>query len=296
MYNQHLWILGCVQNSEKYLSQVFANLQGCQSLFAGSTILVLENDSRDCTRSWLRSFGRTHGGVKAQSFQGLNDQIPVKTVRLAALRNAGIDWLHALGALRSPNDLVMILDFDEVNADPWDFSQLEQVVSRSWLVIKQAQFFLISLALITISRLRHSELCPHDVWWQVYQMHIKNPHWSDSKCLDAGYFPWQLNLSPRQEPFMVDSAFGGLGLYKASWLQRAQAPYCGETVRLLCVEDEGSRLLRWQVCEHVNFHAGLRSAGASLWIYPAWINWNTQTVVDRGGLRPNPSSWKYLSF
>ena len=160
MYNQHLWILGCVQNSEKYLSQVFANLQGCQSLFAGSTILVLENDSRDCTRSWLRSFGRTHGGVKAQSFQGLNDQIPVKTVRLAALRNAGIDWLHALGALRSPNDLVMILDFDEVNADPWDFSQLEQVVS--WFLARDQAGAVFPNQLgpyYDLWAFRHSELC-----------------------------------------------------------------------------------------------------------------------------------------
>jgi len=39
-----------------------------------------------------------------------------------------------------------------------------------------------------------------------------------------------------------------------------------------------------------------RAAGASLWLYPGWINWNTQVVADRGGLRPNPAAWRYLAF
>ena len=144
--------------------------------------------------------------------------------------------------------------------------------------------------------LRHPDLCPHDVWWQVYQIHLKNPNWSDAECLEAVFASLEIKLSINEKPFKFESAFGGLGLYKASWLSRAQAPYCGESAHLLPTEDGGTKLLRLQVCEHVSFHAGLRAAGASLWIHPGWINWNTQVVADSGGLRPNPAAWRYLAF
>lgn len=297
MFNQHLWILGCAQNSARYLPQIFFNLERCQSLFAGSTILVFENDSQDGTRYWLRDYGLQRSTLKAQTFKGLNYKIPVKTVRLAALRNAGIDWLRALGAFDSPKDLVMILDFDEVNADQWDICQWEQTLS--WFMARDQAGAIFPNQLgpyYDLWAFRHPQLCPQDVWWQVYQMHLQNPLWNDDQCLNAGYTPRQLTLPPDREPIMVESAFGGLGLYKVLWLRRAQVPYSGEHARWISTEDDGSQFLRWQVCEHVSFHAGLRAAGASLWIHPGWINWNTQAVADRGGLRPNPAAWRHLAF
>ena len=91
-----LWILGCAQNSAQYLPHIFANLERCQSYFQDSTILILENDRRG-TCAWLRH-GRSNGRLQAKAFKGLNERITAKTVRLAALRNAGIDWLRAQGA------------------------------------------------------------------------------------------------------------------------------------------------------------------------------------------------------
>ena len=38
-----------------------------------------------------------------------------------------------------------------------------------------------------------------------------------------------------------------------------------------------SRLLRWQVAEHVSFNQGLRALGATLLISPSLINWTTAT-------------------
>ena len=93
-----LWILGCAQSSARYLPAVFANLEKCQSYFQNSTILVLENDSQDDTHAWLREYSRSSRTLRAKTFQGLNQRIIAKTVRLAALRNAGMDWLRALGA------------------------------------------------------------------------------------------------------------------------------------------------------------------------------------------------------
>ena len=124
---EHLWILGCAQSSARYLPAVFVNLEKCQSYFKSSTILVLENDSQDDTRAWLHQYGRLHKTLRAKAFQGLNKRINAKTVRLAALRNAGLDWLRSLGAFESDNDLVMILDLDE-DAVYWVFINVSRFI------------------------------------------------------------------------------------------------------------------------------------------------------------------------
>ena len=266
-----LWILGCAQNSARYLPHIFANLERCQSYFQDSTILVLENDSRDGTCAWLRQYGRSNGRLQAKAFKGLNERITAKTVRLAALRNAGIDWLRAQGALESANDLVMILDLDEVNADPWDFIQWEQVLS--WFLARDqagAVFANQQGPYYDLWALRHPQLCPHDVWWHVYQIHLQHPLLSDEQCIERGYAPWQFTLSPDQEPFQVESAFGGLGLYKTSWLRRAQAPIavskpaCCLQLTQVCNFCDG-RLLNMSVsmlaCERLVLRFGFTQVG-----------------------------------
>ena len=292
-----LWVLGCVQNGGSHLPNIFANLEKSRDFFSETNIFILENDSSDNTRLFLSQYRKQRVSLQAKAFQGLNERIPEKTVRLAALRNAGLDWIQSQGAYDRPNDLVMILDLDEVNADPWDLSQFEQVLF--WFLARHQAggvFANQKGPYYDLWAFRHPVLCPHDIWWHVYQMHLRHPQWSDDECLHSGYLPWQVRFDPEDSPFVVESAFGGLGLYKASWLRKAQAPYCGEQARWLALDDGGVKLLRWQIAEHVSFHAGLRAAGASLWIYPGWINWNTQVLADRGGLRPNPSSWRFLSF
>jgi len=39
---------------------------------------------------------------------------------------------------------------------------------------------------------------------------------------------------------------------------------------------------------------GLRAAGASLWIHPALINWNTIDLAH--GLNMNLESWRHMAF
>ena len=133
---------------------------------------------------------------------------------------------------------------------------------------------------------------PHDPWQQVFELHQQKPWLTDQQLIDQAYIPLQFYLDPTSSEEMVESAFGGLAFYKASWLQRNSSFYCGVISKWLDVPGLTSRLLRWQVAEHVSFNQGLRALGATLLISPSLINWTTAGLPN---LRPNPKAWRYLS-
>ena len=64
--------------------------------------------------------------------------------------------------------------------------------------------------------------------------------------------------NPEQDPIAVESAFGGMGIYKTSLLGNAW--YSGR--------DNLGR----EVCEHVGFNFCVRQNGAKLYIMPALLN------------------------
>ncbi len=68
----------------------------------------------------------------------------------------------------------------------------------------------------------------------------------------------QVRINPQQGAILVDSAFGGLGIYKVCSL--GDAWYSGR--------DETGRV----ACEHVAFHSRIRQSGWKLYIIPALLN------------------------
>ena len=90
-------------------------------------------------------------------------------------------------------------------------------------------------------------------------------------------------LDPASEPFAVDSAFGGLGIYRLQDIR-------------------GCRYGLWG-CEHWDFHSCLRARGKTVLVHPAMaIEWADRghgpiyqsckrSWVDRNGLRQKPPSW-----
>ena len=288
----NLIILGCAQNCGQYIHGVFQNIQRLSLHFPNTHTLILENDSTDDTISQIRLHSHLLNQVTARSFSGLNNQIPAKTERLAHLRNGAMQWLHQ-NHTSTENTLVLMLDLDEVNATPWPIpswlNALEWFLSKpdaaGLFANQQGPYY-------DLWALRHPKRCPVDVWQEVLNLHLRQPTLSDEELIKHAYQPWQFQISSSGPPEEVDSAFGGIGFYKLSWLQQTHQPYSGLISLWLEHPEHGSKLVRWQVAEHVSFHAGLRKAGASLWIHPALINWATASLP---ALRPNPRGWRHLS-
>jgi len=288
-----LWVLGCAQNCAAALPAVLANIERLRGLFTASELLILENDSNDATRDLIAAHGGRYPGVHALGFAGLNGQIPVKTLRLAHLRNGAMAWAQQRGAF-APGHLLVVLDLDEVNAAPWDLAAMGRVLGWFAAQPQAAAVFANQLGpYYDLWALRHPSLCPDDLWEQLMRAHLAEPGLGDELLFEQLVLPKQLSFPLKQPPFEVESAFGGMGFYKGEWLLRQRFAYAGERT-LLLVQKGQPRLVRWQVAEHVNFHLGLRAAGASLWIHPALVNWCTQDLP--GGLRMNPHSWRHMSF
>ena len=114
---------GCAQNCSPWFESVANNIEAFRQLCSESRVLLLENDSSDNTAELIRAYGRSHSGVYAIGFPGLIARIPIKTVRLAHLRNTALEWLRCHGG-RSSNDWLVGLDPDEVDDSPWDWSFL----------------------------------------------------------------------------------------------------------------------------------------------------------------------------
>lgn len=286
-------ITGCAQNCAAALDGVLANIEGLRSqLGEYSEVLLLENDSSDTTRAQLRDYARASRGVHAVGFDQLNRDIPQKTIRLAHLRNTALRWLEAQGGVAT-FDLLVVLDLDEVNQTPWDLTRV--MSSLAWWRVRDDAAGLFANQrgpYYDLWALRHPELCPGDIWAEVLNLHAQQPQLSDSELVDYVYSQHHVELLETDQPLAVDSAFGGLAFYRTSWLKRAHGHYCGETP-LLWHGPQGPRWLRWQCCEHVALHQQLRSLGATLWIDPQLINWDTASAQS-AGMRPNPSAWRSL--
>ena len=293
IFNQTLWILACARDCGCYLPQVFDNLDRLRPYFESLKIFILENDSTDDTFEQIQIYANNRSGISARGMRGIDRSVPVRTERLAHLRNGLIGWLRRETGFKL-DDLVLVLDCDEVNAEPWDLGNWPDVLA--WFLSQKdaaAVFANQRGPYYDLWALRHPQRCPVDVWQQVLELHCRQPQLSDLELIEQAFQPWQFSLDPLAAPERVKSAFGGLGFYKMEWLWRNEGAYSGSMSRWIDHPDRGLRLIRWQVAEHVAFHAGLRAAGGSLWIHPGLINWTTAALPD---LRPNPSSWRHLSF
>jgi hypothetical protein len=287
-------ITGCAQNCSHWLPAVLANVEQLRSLCQESRVLLLENDSNDNTVARLRAYSNSSSQVHALGFPGLNARIPIKTVRLAHLRNTALAWLEQHGGWGSI-DLLVVLDLDGVNADPWDLNQLQAALQWWQRQPNAAGLFANQMGpYYDLWALRHPQLCPDDVWAAMLRRHGEQPELSDEELLEAVYEPRQFSLGRDQPPLEVESAFGGLAFYSAAWLARSRARYGGEEP-LSWQGPKGQRWLRWQCCEHVALHRQLRAVGGRLWIHPQLINWQSHRAQGLG-MRPNPSGWRHLAL
>ena len=282
-----LWILGCARNCASYLPAVMKNIVRLRSMFKASEMFVLENGSTDLTFATLSGY-QDHGLIKFCSIPGLENQLSARTVRLAYLRNACMNWLPVRGY--QPDDLVLVLDLDEVNAGPWCLDSFANALA--WFARNDnaaAIFANQDGVYYDLWALRHARLCSIDIWARQFELHLRDPRWTDEDLLNTVVRPLQFSIDPAASPIRVESAFGGLGFYKASWLQKlSHIGYTGS--RCLWINDQHLISLQWS--EHIAFHAQLNAVGGELYIYPALINWDTRHF---GGSLPfNPGYWRQL--
>ena len=279
---------GAVQNGSKYLPSVLQNIENISRLASEVGYIFIENDSVDTTKADLKAWGSNKSNFNLVILDGLN-QIPVRTVRLEMVRNTYLELIKTDSKL-SNFDFLIILDMDEVNSyqiDINNFSDALNFLNNS--ASRAAVFANQQGGYYDLWALRSHELCPVDVWQEVLDYaHFHKV--SDEEAFSKTLATRVLNLENYNDPIEVDSAFGGLGIYKMQFILGNINPYLGSKIKVLRNDGGQLQVLRTQICEHVHFHEGIKSQLGSLYIFPSLIN----GILPKASF--NPSFFRSLLF
>ena len=253
-------ILGLCRNSMPFIDLNVQRVEMLGRRFKTWRAFVYENDSEDdtadCLRSWAeRCENATVECVTHDRPQLSHEKSRRRTDALAEYRQRCLEWAREHRPAAGVPHVVIVIDLDT-----WGGWSTDGVMTGlAWMEHSPhlAAMASVSTVEMVVPAAPGGTLRIHDdswafrwTWWQEHEMQWF-PHW----------------LPPvGSRPIMVNSAFGGLCIY------RQEAFYAGT--------------YRGGDCEHVLFHRSIYDAtGMSMAINPSQrcvMNWLTQEVPDAG--------------
>jgi hypothetical protein len=213
---------------------------------------VVESDSNDNT---VKELEELQGLIKNFSFISagkLSEKYPRRTDRIALCRNLIIDAVTT-NPLFADIDFIAMADLDGMNslvtpekvADCWAADEEWDVITAN----QQGPYY-------DIWALRHSNWCPADCWRDKQALEGVI---GDGAAENLAITARQVILPAHMGLIEVDSAFGGLAIYKREAFLAGR--YAGTDAE--CGFD---------VADHVPFHQDLRKKGYRIFINCALVN------------------------
>ena len=248
--DSNILIAGTARDVAHCIEREINHLNTCAKEFQSIQILVIESDSSDETVECLEQLKNEIPYFEYKTLGPLSSKIPSRTERLSHCRN------QIVNALRTDPkyqfiDFVMLADLDGVN----DLLTVEKItqcwsVNENWDVIcaNQLNYY------YDIWALRHPDWSPHNYLEQYHNLvDWMGPHQAHQLSIGVK----QIKLDPKTRLIQVDSAFGGLAIYKK------EAYITGSYGFPKGVVDE---------VDHAPFHQHLTDKGYKIYINPALIN------------------------
>jgi FkbM family methyltransferase len=252
---------GCARTCAPFLSYVLPNIEALASTYDAFELVIVENDSIDDTKAILREYAGARDNVRLIEADGLDEQYPKRTDRIAAARNL---YMEVVRETRYADcDDLVVVDFDDVNCRR--ISPSAFAAARAWLwqePNRRAVFANTTLFYYDVWALRHPTWSPDDCWSRVRATEATE---GTEEAIRRHVATRQIPVPPRAAPILVDSAFGGLGIYRRE--QALAGTYVG-------LDGEGE-----ETCEHVAFNAAVRGANGTMAIYPALQNQTPQEHI-----------------
>jgi hypothetical protein len=243
-------VTGCVRDGAATLRSDVGRLS--EALFDVPEVrwYLVESDSEDDTPAVLAALAEEMGTFRFKGLERLRGRWPERTERLAHCRN------HYLMELRSPRhhdvDAVVIADFDGMFRCFTQESWRSAWIRDDWAVCTANQ----KGPYYDIWALRHPEWCPDDCWQRFRSLRAAGV--LPEEALDQAVHSRMIRIPVDSAWIEVDSAFGGLAIYRRSALLAGR--YEGI--------DAGGR----PICEHVSLHGRIRADGGRIFINPRLIN------------------------
>lgn len=243
--------VGVARNCATWLPGVLDNLARMAALYERSAFIFVVSDSTDDSSSMLAQWLGDGRQGEVIDLGVLADRLPLRTERIAHVRNVCLDNIHASGW--TGHDHLIVADLDDVLAKPVSIESFEQAID--WLDASPSRAAVFANAeprYYDIWALRHDQWCPGDCWHRIWGR-PSAVTFEAAKFREV--FARQIGLPLDLPPVPVRSAFGGLGVYRMSFVR--QARYRG-------LDEQGR-----ESSEHVAFNEAIGAAGGELHIFPA---------------------------
>jgi len=219
--------------------------------FKKSYGLVIESDSTDNTVGELEKLKSANNAFNYISLGSLAKTMPKRTARLALARNRILEEVQNNPEYANV-DFIAMADLDGINRDI-----SREKIESCWNLQEQWD-------VITANQPDRY----YDIWT------LRHPDWNPVDCLaqksrlekiigktaanNISVESKQISLSPTMGMIEVDSAFGGLGIYKR------EAFIAG---RYIGLDQSGN-----EVSDHISFHEDLKRSGYRIFINCALVN------------------------
>lgn len=247
-----LAVVGLVRNGAATVGTAVHKLAAALPVRARVHWMVIESDSTDTTIDVLEGLRREVPGFDFRSLGALAGRHPKRTDRIAQCRNAGLEWFEQLRSGGAQVPYLVMADLDGVNdgltaeafascwqRDDWDACMANQA----------GRYY-------DLWALRHPAWCPGDCWQEADFLTAHGV--PRDRAIAAAVYPRMLTIAPDSAWIEVDSAFGGLAIYRAEAI-------AGHRYRGLTPEGD-------EICEHVPLHQAMRAQGARLFLNPRLLN------------------------
>jgi len=244
-------VCAVVRDSDQSLRRVVDVVRRSFSSFREVHWCVVESDSRDETLHTLEQLAQSVPNFRYVSLGNLEHRFPKRTQRIAYCRNVYrriVAWSPRYFGVK----YVAVLDVDHVNYGLTREAVDSAFSRKGWDACFANQFG----KYYDLYALRHEH-------WNSSDMVASARFFSsisgvDEQTATAKLFSQRMvSLSPTTNWIRVDSAFGGLGIYRKGLLRLSR--YRGQ-------------LGGHSVCEHVPFHMGFAFWRKRLFINPALLN------------------------
>lgn len=281
-------ICGLARQCGDAMSKSLQHIEALRKSFSASEVIFVTNDSTDTTENNLREWCKSSPGSVVLSVDGLIGALPSRTDRIAAARNFYLLELKNRISAGLHYDLVIVIDLDGVNDNLIDGPEFLDALSgppADWAAVFANQ----RQAYYDIWALRHETWCPSDCWKEVRAAAHRVSRWAPrglrgrfneyaaekAKVRFVGIR--QIHIPQDSPPIRVESAFGGIGIYRTSWL--SDLWYGGR-------DNDGN-----SICEHVILNQQIHRRGGKLYILPQLLN---DTPVDhlQPGAGSNDRPWE----
>lgn len=249
-------IIGCAKNIAPFLPKTLEKIEAIRSLWAQSAVIIAENGSTDGTKRLLETY-QSNPNTYVLTLDASANAIPSRTQRLAFIRNTLLDFVHTT---YPTYDYILNVDMDGI-LDTFNPSCLTFAFKPS-MPTWDALFANVRGAYYDVWALRAKALDFEYDCWDMVRHTMVQFGMPRAEARKAFVLSKQITIPFNPRTLVpVESAFGGLGLYRLSKTKGCR--YVGLTESCSCAKvlefNLDSNPCAPEVCEHVAFHRDMIS-------------------------------------